>query len=126
MSLKLNKINQLSIIIPIYNEGNNIIILSKKIQKNINIKKYEIIFVDDDSEDNTFENFLYLKKKNKNIRLILRRKNIKDLSQSCILGFKKAKYNFILVMDGDLQHDPKYIQKFISHYNKKFRFNSRL
>ena len=119
MRVKLNKVNELSIIIPIYNEGNNILLLSQKIQNNISIKKYEIIFVDDNSDDDTFKNFLHLKKKNKNTRLILRKNIKRDLSKSCILGFKKARYKFIMVMDGDLQHDPKYIRKFISFYNKK-------
>ena len=37
----------------------------------------------------------------------------KDLSKSCIQGFNNSKYKNILVMDGDLQHDPKYIPKLI-------------
>ena len=43
----------LSIIIPIYKEKNNIIELTNKIKKNLNFKNYEIIFVDDGSNDNT-------------------------------------------------------------------------
>ena len=42
------KINELSIIIPIYNEEKNIKKLSNLIKKNLKIKKFEIIFVDDD------------------------------------------------------------------------------
>ena len=33
------------------------------------------------------------------------------MSKSCVKGFEKSKYNYILVMDGDGQHDPKYINK---------------
>ena len=45
------KIEELSIIIPIYNEAKNIKKLSYEIKKNLKIKKFEIIFVDDDSKD---------------------------------------------------------------------------
>ena len=41
---------------------------------------------------------------------------IRDLSKSCILGFEKSKYKNILVMDGDLQHPPR----FIEHLTKKY------
>ena len=59
MGIKLKKINKLSIVIPIYKEGNNIIILTKKISRYIDFKKYEIIFVDDNSKDNTLKFFIF-------------------------------------------------------------------
>lgn len=105
-----NKPN-LSIVIPILNEAKNIKILIPKIfyhlQKN-NIKKGEVLLIDDNSSDNINPVFLDLKKKFKFIYL-LKRRTKKDLSKSCVMGFKKAKSNYILVMDGDLQHNPKYI-----------------
>jgi len=108
------KNHQLSIIIPILNEAKNIKILVPKIVSCIKnkIKKYEIIIVDDDSDDNINKIIFKLKKKYKFVKLIQRKgKTKRDLSQSCLSGFKKAKYENILVMDGDLQHDPKYIIK---------------
>ena len=45
--------NELSIIIPIYNERNNILVLTNKIIFNLKKIKYEIIFVDDNSPDNS-------------------------------------------------------------------------
>lgn len=108
------KNHQLSIVIPILNESKNINILIPKIVNCIKnkIKKYEIIIVDDDSDDNISKIIFKLKKKYKFIKFIQRKgKTKRDLSQSCLSGFKKAKYKNILVMDGDLQHDPKYIIK---------------
>ena len=108
------KNHQLSIVIPILNESKNINILIPKILNCIKnkIKKYEIIIVDDDSDDNISKIIFKLKKKYKFIKFIQRKgKTKRDLSQSCLSGFKKAKYKNILVMDGDLQHDPKYIIK---------------
>ena len=106
---------KISIIIPVLNEGENIQKLVKEIFKNLKkIKKkfkFEIIFVDDNSTDNTHKTLRQIK--NKNIHFYIRKKK-PDLSQSCILGFEKATYNNIIVMDGDLQHDPKYIPKIVN------------
>ena len=99
----------LSIVIPILNEAKNIKLLVPKIVKNnkAKIPKYEIIIVDDCSDDNIDQVILELKKKYKKIKFIKRKSKInRDLSQSCLMGFKKAKYENILVMDGDHQHNP--------------------
>ena len=53
-----------------------------------------------------------------NLKYIIRREK-RDLSKSCILGFEKAKYKNILVMDGDLQHKPGDIVKFLNIKKKK-------
>ena len=111
------KIEELSIIIPIYNEAKNIRKLSLEIKKNLKLKKFEIIFVDDDSKDNSAKILSEVYKKDKKVRFLIRKNKIKDLSKSCILGFNNSKYNNILVMDGDFQHDPKYIKRFLHKYN---------
>ena len=101
---------KLSLVIPILNEEKNIIPLTKKIIQNLKKIKYEIIFVDDSSIDNSQIKLKALKKKYKFFRPILRNKK-KDLTQSCFDGIRRSKFKNILVMDGDLQHDPKYIKK---------------
>ena len=116
MGLNL-KLDQLSIVIPVYNEEKNIKKLWIKIKSHLNLKKYEIIYVDDDSEDNSFSILKEINKSDKKVKYIIRKKKPRDLSKSCILGFEKSKYKNILVMDGDLQHDPKYISKLIKKYN---------
>jgi len=114
---KNSDITELSIVIPIYNEEKNIRKLSSLIKKNLKIKKFEIIYIDDDSKDNSKKILKNIAKKDKRINFIIRKNKVKDLSKSCILGFKKSKYKNILVMDGDLQHNPIYIPKFIKSYN---------
>ena len=59
-----------------------------------------------------------LRKKIKHLRVIFRNKKIRDLSKSCTDGFEKSKYKEILVMDGDLQHNPKYIPIMIKKMEK--------
>ena len=99
---------ELSIVIPIFNEEKNILPLTKKIKNTIKNYKFEIIFVDDSSLDGSRKLLKKLKKKYNFFKPIFR-SGKRDLSKSCISGIKKTKYSKILIMDGDLQHDPKYI-----------------
>ena len=108
---------KLSLVIPILNEEKNIIPLTKKIIQNLKKIKYEIIFVDDSSIDNSQLKLKVLKKKYKFFRPILRNKK-KDLTQSCFDGIRISKFENILVMDGDLQHHPKYIKKMFKIFKK--------
>ena len=76
---------------------------AEKIYQELKNRKFEILVVDDKSTDKTTE---ILKKFKKNNFHHLIRKDERDLSKSCILGFKRSKYKNIIVMDGDLQHKP--------------------
>ena len=112
---------EISIIIPILNESENVKLLIPEISKNIKILKilkYEIILVDDNSEDQIELVVKKLRKKFKSLKLLIRKKKDKDLSKSCILGFEKSKYKNILVMDGDFQHHPKYILNLVRNFNR--------
>ena len=107
-----------SIIIPIFNEKNNISLLVSKINSCLKKYKYEIIFVDDSSTDGSKNILLKLNKKYKNLRVIFRKDKIRDLAKSCGDGFEISKFNNVIVMDGDLQHKPKYIPKMLTVYQK--------
>ena len=116
------KYNGYSIVIPILNEERNLVKLLKKIKKSLKKFKFEIIFIDDNSSDKTHHLLKKIKKKYNFINYHIRKKN-PDLSLSCILGFNKSKYSNIIVMDGDLQHDPKYLPKMANIFqNRKLDF----
>ena len=102
--------NKFSIVIPVYNEAKNLRILIPRIYQVLKNEEFELIIVDDSSTDNTTK--LLKKCKKKNFYYIIRKSN-RDLSKSCVLGFKKSKYKNIIVMDGDLQHKPSDIKKFL-------------
>ena len=110
-----NPKNKLSIVIPILNEEKNILPLTLSLINKVKNIDFEIIFVDDNSLDHTQKILLNLKKKYKFFKPIIRNKK-RDLSQSCFDGIEKAKHNNILIMDGDLQHDPIYINKIFTEY----------
>lgn len=103
-----------SVVIPILNEGDNIKKLTRLLIKNLKkLKKsinYEILFIDDNSSDQTHDILKSIK--HKKIKYFIRRKN-RDLSKACMYGFDRAKYDTILVMDGDIQHNPRYIPKIL-------------
>ena len=107
----------LSIIIPALNEELNIKPLTNKIVKTLKKYKFEIIFVDDSSTDSSKKILKKLKSKYPYFKPIFRSKK-RDLSKSCFDGIKKSKYENILIMDGDLQHDPKFIPKMFNKYIK--------
>ena len=111
--LKRNK-KCLSIIIPILNEEKNISFLVQKISRVIkkNFKKYELIIIDDYSEDNINDVIKQLKKKFKFLKFIQRKnKKDRDLTKSCLEALKTCNSENILIMDGDLQHNPRDIKK---------------
>ena len=105
-----------SIVIPVYNESKNLPLLISQIYKVLKNHTFELIIIDDNSSDGTFEVLNKIKKKN--FRFFIRKKR-RDLSRSCVLGFDKSKYKNILVMDGDLQHQPKDIKKLLKIFQLK-------
>ena len=105
-----------SIVIPVFNESKNLPILISQIYKALKKDAFELIIVDDNSSDGTFKILNKIKKEN--FRYFIRRKD-RDLSRSCVLGFDKSKYKNILVMDGDLQHQPKDIKKLLKIFQLK-------
>ncbi len=107
--------DKFTIVIPVYNEAKNLGILIPKIYKELQNIKFELIIVDDNSNDGTSE--ILKKFRKKNFKYIIRKKE-RDLSKSCIEGFRKASSKNIIVMDGDLQHKPSDIKKFLDIFYK--------
>ena len=106
----------LSIVIPVFNEKDNISLLVSNIYEKLYETKFEIIIIDDNSNDGTVEVLRNLETKYKDLKIIYRRDHPRDLSKSCKEGFENSKYENILVMDGDLQHNPIYIPEMINEF----------
>ena len=111
-----------SIIIPLFNECENINQLNKElIEALTSISKgdyiFEIIYVDDGSTDNTLEILKSLKNK---IQTVIIKNNYNQAqSQSIMNGLEVSNFDNIILLDGDLQNDPKDIIKMIKVYEKK-------
>ncbi len=104
-----------SVILPTLNEKGHIIELIDEISNIFILKKkeFEIIVVDDNSIDGTQDAVeQHLSDKNY-LKLIKRKSNIKNLADALQEGINESKNNFIIWMDADFQHPPKYINNFI-------------
>ena len=109
----------LSIIIPVYNEADNIKFLIKKITDCLKDYKYEVLFINDGSTDNTEKIIEEIIKLDDRIVCINFKRNY---GQTAALqaGFDYSKGKVIVALDGDLQNDPKDIPKLISKINEGF------
>ncbi len=106
---------ELSIVIPLLNENESIEELHQWISLSLDKHKYkyEIIFVDDGSTDNSWSVITRLAKKNTNTRGILFSKNY-GKSQALHAGFKSSNGEFIITMDADLQDSPEEIHEMLN------------
>lgn len=108
--------SEVSIVIPTYNESENIVNVLNEIELTLAGHNYEIIVVDDNSPDGTSELVKKRSVENKNI-LCIKRTWKKGLSSAVVEGVALSSKELICVMDGDGQHDPKDIVKMIEHRN---------
>jgi glycosyltransferase involved in cell wall biosynthesis len=94
---------KLSLVISVYNEEGNVILLSEKIAESLKGLDYEVIFVDDGSKDGTVENILSVK--DPHVTLVRFKKNYGQ-SSALAAGIDYATGDYIVTLDGDLQNDP--------------------
>lgn len=113
--------NTLSIVIPVHNEENNIVILFKEIIKVLRQHSIQakILFVDDGSTDKTWGKIHTLSKKSSMIQGIkLRTRRGKAVALR--IGFAHIRTTYVITMDGDLQDDPIEIPKFLKKLHAGF------
>lgn len=111
---------KVSVIIPIYNEENNVDLLTEKLVQILsNYFSYEIIFIDDGSNDNTLENIKKINNANKNIHYISFTRNFGH-QNALKAGLDRATGECVISMDGDLQHPPELIPDMIEKWQEGF------
>ena len=102
-----------SVVIPTYNERENIEELLSRLERVLAEMNYEIIVADDDSPDMTWKKVAEFAEKNSRISVIRREGKERGLSQSIVDGFNNAEGEIFAVMDGDLQHDESFLPKML-------------
>lgn len=102
---------KISVVIPTYNERENLPELVERLSRALQGYEYEIVIVDDDSPDKTWGLAEELARKYP-IKVIRRTKE-KGLSSAVIRGFKEASGDVFVVMDADLQHPPEKVPELI-------------
>jgi len=103
---------KLSLVIPTYNESSNIGELCRRITSSLEEIRldFEIIIVDDDSRDLTWQVAEGLAARDPRIRVI-RRFRGKGLAQAVVDGWKNSRGEILGVIDGDLQHPPEILKE---------------
>lgn len=111
----------LSLVVPLYDEEESVQLLYEKICEacDLLVSPFEIIFVDDGSQDRTFEILREIRRRDARVRLIRFRRNYGQTA-AMSAGFAHARGEIIVSMDGDLQNDPADIGKLLSKLEEGF------
>jgi len=110
-----------SVVVPFFNEQENIPPLYMKLTEVMDSigEPYELVFVDDGSKDNTFKVLSEIYEHDRRVNLIRLRRNFGQ-TPALKAGFDFARGEVIISMDGDLQHDPEEIPKFLEKIEEGF------
>jgi glycosyltransferase involved in cell wall biosynthesis len=103
-----------SIVVPFFNEQENVPPLYMKLTEVMDAlgEPYELVFVDDGSRDNTFKVLSDIYEHDHRVNIVRLRRNFGQTA-GLKAGFDFARGEIIISMDGDLQHDPEEIPRFV-------------
>jgi dolichol-phosphate mannosyltransferase len=104
---------QLSVVVPTFNERDNVTTLYRKLGATLSGVAWEVIFVDDNSPDGTWEVVRGLARQDSRVRCI-RRVGRRGLSGACIEGILASSAPCAAVIDADLQHDETQLPKMLA------------
>tara|TARA_B100001964_G_scaffold240228_1_gene309522 strand:+ start:822 stop:1751 length:930 start_codon:yes stop_codon:yes gene_type:complete len=114
------KNSSISVVVPIFNESENIIELNKRLLKVlIKCNHYEIIYVNDGSNDDSLEILKKLSFKNNSIKIISLSRNFGQQT-AYKAGIEFVTKDITVLMDGDLQDPPEIIPDLVKKINEKF------
>jgi dolichol-phosphate mannosyltransferase len=103
----------LSVVVPTFNERDNVTTLYQRLEATFGATPWEVVFVDDNSPDGTWEVVRGLAQRDPRVRCI-RRIGRRGLSGACIEGILASSAPFAAVIDADLQHDETQLPKMLA------------
>jgi dolichol-phosphate mannosyltransferase len=103
----------LSVIVPTFNERDNVTTLFQRLERALAGVNWEVIFVDDNSPDGTWDVVRALAREDSRVRCI-RRIGRRGLSGACIEGILASSASYVAVIDADLQHDETQLPKMLA------------
>ena len=105
----------IAVIIPTLNERENIPLIVQRLESLLQKWNWEVVFVDDDSQDGSQNVLLDLARKNPHVRCI-RRIGRRGLASACLEGMASSATDIFVVMDADLQHDETILPKMLAAF----------
>lgn len=105
----------IAVIIPTLNERENIPLIVQRLDSLLEKWNWEVVFVDDDSQDGSQNVLLDLARKNPHVRCI-RRIGRRGLASACLEGMASSAADIFVVMDADLQHDETILPKMLAAF----------
>lgn len=103
---------ELSVIVPTFNERDNVTVLYRRLEATLANVAWEVVFVDDNSPDGTSDVVRALAQQDSRVRCI-RRIGRRGLSGACIEGILASSAPYTAVIDADLQHDETQLPKML-------------
>jgi dolichol-phosphate mannosyltransferase len=103
---------ELSVIVPTFNERDNVTVLYRRLEATLANVAWEVVFVDDNSPDGTWDVVRALAQQDSRVRCI-RRIGRRGLSGACIEGILASSASYVAVIDADLQHDETQLPKML-------------
>jgi dolichol-phosphate mannosyltransferase len=103
----------LSVVIPTFNEAQNVAEIVSRLERVLGDIPWEAIFVDDNSPDGTARAAKALSARDPRVRCI-KRLGRRGLASACIEGILSSSATYVVVIDGDLQHDERIIPKMLA------------
>jgi dolichol-phosphate mannosyltransferase len=104
---------ELSVIVPTFNERDNVVALVERIAECLGDCAWELVYVDDDSPDGTADLVRQLGLKDSRIRC-MQRLGRRGLSSACVEGMLSSSAPYLAVIDGDLQHDETLLPRMLA------------
>src|SRR5215475_9274842 len=103
----------ISVVVPTFNERDNVTKLYRKLEATLGGIAWEVVFVDDNSPDGTWDVVRGLARQDGRVRCI-RRIGRRGLSGACIEGILASSAPYAAVIDADLQHDETQLPKMLA------------
>jgi dolichol-phosphate mannosyltransferase len=103
---------ELAVVVPTYNEAGNVAELVRRVGAVLDGIDWEIVFVDDDSPDETWRVAREMARADRRVR-VLQRVGRRGLSSACIEGMLATAAPYVAVIDGDLQHDERLLPEML-------------
>lgn len=110
---------EVSLILPMYNEEDNVIITLNEVKKVLQtFESYQIVAVDDGSSDRTLELLEEYAQENPELLVLTHPVNM-GMGRALRTGFEKAEGDVIVTLDADLSYEPQYITQLIQELQEK-------